>query len=61
MFGVTAGAEVQSPGMVTMSKLAGSSGTPVTFSQTDLFGSWRVYLHRVDSKQAGSTSQIERR
>src|SRR5438094_7586697 len=60
MFGGTAGAEVQAPGMVTMSKLAGSSGTPVTFSQTDLFGSWQVYLHRVDSKQAGSTSQIGR-
>ena len=44
--------------MVAMSKVGDGSGTPTTFAQTDLFGTWLVYLQRVDSKFAGSTTQI---
>ena len=58
ILGGTQGSDTQFPGMVVMSKFANPG--VVTFAQADLFGSWQVYLHRVDSKQAGSTSQIGR-
>lgn len=46
------------PGMVAMSKIVPPEDAVVTFSQPDMFGTWRVYVQRVESKLAGSTTQI---
>jgi hypothetical protein len=40
-----------------MSKVAPPDDS-ITFSPADLFGTWRVYVQRVESKLAGSTTQI---
>src|SRR5439155_17301646 len=59
ILGLTSGTEVGFPGMVAMSKVGGGSGDPLPdFFQTDMFGTWRVYVQRVESKLGGSTTQV---
>src|SRR5215470_3241215 len=57
VLGVTNAPAVAAPGLVALSKSI-QSGGDVTFGPTDLYGTWRVYLQRVESKSISSTIQI---
>src|SRR6266850_1172190 len=58
VLGVTNDASaIGAPSLVALSKIV-LPDDHVTFSAADFFGTWRVYLQRVEAKSTGSTTQI---